>query len=105
MIPILAKQAVMRKVDFPNAKMTGNYECAYALGILSARLGMELNPPDSLIVIHKEVCEKLKSYKSEGERLNQLIKIIMEYEPSDKYDEQMKELYLDGYEENNRLDL
>jgi hypothetical protein len=28
MVPILAKQALARKCEFPNAKMTGNYECA-----------------------------------------------------------------------------
>ena len=30
----LAKQAVNIKCGFENAKMTGNYECAYALGIV-----------------------------------------------------------------------
>ena len=28
MVPILAKQALARKCEFSNARMTGNYECA-----------------------------------------------------------------------------
>ena len=35
MVPILAKQALARKCEFSNARMTGNYECAYALGAVS----------------------------------------------------------------------
>ena len=27
MVPILAKQALARKCEFSNARMTGNYEC------------------------------------------------------------------------------
>lgn len=37
MVPILAKQALARKCEFSNARMTGNYECAYALGVVSGR--------------------------------------------------------------------
>ncbi|MBO6141867.1 MAG: DUF3837 family protein, partial [Lachnospira sp.] len=40
MVPVLAKNAVRIKCNFQNAGMTGNYECAYALGILNAQLGL-----------------------------------------------------------------
>ena len=40
MVPILAKQALARKCEFSNAKMTGNYECAYALGVVSGALAI-----------------------------------------------------------------
>ena len=40
MVPILAKQALARKCEFSNARMTGNYECAYALGVVSGALAI-----------------------------------------------------------------
>ena len=43
MVSELAKQAVNIKCGFENAKMTGNYECAYALGIVSKAAGIEKN--------------------------------------------------------------
>ena len=36
MVTLLAKNAVQIKCGFENAIMTGNYECAYALGVLCA---------------------------------------------------------------------
>ena len=38
MVPLLAKQALARKCEFTNAKMTGNYECAYAIGVVTGAL-------------------------------------------------------------------
>ena len=42
MVAELAKQAIKIKCGFENAKMTGNYECAYALGIISKEAGISL---------------------------------------------------------------
>ena len=41
MVPVLAKNAVRIKCNFQNAGMTGNYECAYALGVLCAISGQQ----------------------------------------------------------------
>mgnify|MGYP000840623426 CR=1 FL=1 len=49
MVPILAKQALARKCGFTNARMTGNYECAYALGVVSGALAI---PKEELSLIH-----------------------------------------------------
>lgn len=36
MIPLLAKNAVSIKCKYNDAGLTGNYECAYSLGIIAA---------------------------------------------------------------------
>lgn len=41
MVTLLAKNAVQIKCGFENAIMTGNYECAYALGVLCAISGQQ----------------------------------------------------------------
>ena len=79
MVPILAKQALARKCEFSNARMTGNYECAYALGVVSG----------------------YKKLSSENEQIKKLILLLCDYEPSDIFDEQMRELYNEGYEDKS----
>ena len=72
MVPILAKQALARKCGFTNARMTGNYECAYALGVVSGALA-----------IPKE------------ENAANLVELKNKIEP------QLRELYNEGYEDKS----
>ena len=46
MVPILAKQAVNRKMDFKASKLLGAYEFFYAAGLLCGY--MDITPADSL---------------------------------------------------------
>lgn len=98
MVPILAKQALARKCEFPNAKMTGNYECAYALGVVSGALAI---PKEENVINIVELKNKIepqyKALSSDDEQIKKLILLLEDYEPSDIFDEQMLELYNDGY--------
>ena len=93
MVPILAKQALARKCEFSNAKMTGNYECAYALGVVSGALAIpkEENAAN-LVELKNKIEPQYKKLSSENEQIKKC-----DYEPSDIFDEQMIELYNDGY--------
>lgn len=97
MVPILAKNAVKSKCGFENAGMTGNYECAYALGILTAAAG---NPQvieyESIIELKTKVMSQLQSFVTEEQGLKRLMQMVSEYEPSSAIDGQMKELYSIG---------
>lgn len=102
MIPLITKQAVAKKCTFEYAKLTGNYECAYACGILSAKLGISLKEDMSdLVSLWKEILDKGSEYPfdKDGENYSKLFFLLSNYEPSEIYDEQMKELYVDGYNE------
>ena len=98
MIPLLAKNAVKIKCGFSNAVMTGNYECAYGLGVISALAGVpkEENIED-IKVLHSKVMKAVKDYVPDNDEIKRLLAILQEYEPSDLCDEQVKELYYVGF--------
>ena len=101
MVPILAKQALARKCGFTNARMTGNYECAYALGVVSGALAIpkEENAAN-LVELKNKIEPQYKKLSSENEQIKKLI-LLCDYEPSDIFDEQMRELYNEGYEDKS----
>ena len=102
MVPILAKQALARKCEFSNARMTGNYECAYALGVVSGALAIpkEENAAN-LVELKNKIEPQYKKLSSENEQIKKLILLLCDYEPSDIFDEQMRELYNEGYEDKS----
>ena len=102
MVPILAKQALARKCGCTNARMTGNYECAYALGVVSGALAIpkEENAAN-LVELKNKIEPQYKKLSSENEQIKKLILLLCDYEPSDIFDEQMRELYNEGYEDKS----
>lgn len=98
MIPVLAKNAVKIKCGFSNAIMTGNYECAYGLGVISALAGLPKEENiENIKELHTTVMEAVKNYEPEKPEIKRLIAILQEYEPSDLCDAQVKELYYMGF--------
>ena len=98
MVPILAKQALARKCEFSNAKMTGNYECAYALGVVSGALAIpKAENVTNLVELKNKIEPQYKALSSDNEKIKKLVLLLSDYEPSDIIDEQMMELYNDGY--------
>jgi hypothetical protein len=98
MVLSLAVNALRIKCGFENACMTGNYECAYALGILSAQLGMEKpDKVENIKDLKEDVFIKAKDFTTDDKKLMQMVHILKEYEPSDIFDLQMQELYFMGY--------
>lgn len=98
MIPILAKNAVKTKCGFSNAIMTGNYECAYGLGVISALAGLPKEENiENIKELYKRVMESVKNYEPESHDIKRLVAILQEYEPSDLCDSQVKELYCMGF--------
>jgi hypothetical protein len=97
MVPILAKNAVKIKCNFKKAVMTGNYECAYALGILTASAGIQqVKTYENLIALKEKVMVQIQDFKTEDLELIRLQQLVEAYEPSDVIDGQMKDLYSIG---------
>ncbi len=102
MVPILAKQALARKCGFTNARMTGNYECAYALGVVSGALAIPKEENvTNLVKLKNKIEPQYKEAASDNEQIKKLVSLLGDYEPSDIFDEQMRELYNDGYEDKS----
>ena len=77
MVPILAKQALARKCEFSNARMTGNYECAYALGVVSGALAIpkEENAAN-LVELKNKIEPQYKKISSENLPASNLVFLI-----------------------------
>ena len=92
------KQAIKIKCGFENAKMTGNYECAYALGIISKEAGISLKEDFvNLVELREYIENNIKDYTPNNDKIKRLIEMLSDYETTDVFDEQMKILYNDGY--------
>lgn len=100
MVTLLAKDAVKIKCGFPNAIMTGNYECAYALGVITAAAGIDkITDYQSINELKNKVFEMLDNFKTEDDKLNRVLQMLEEYEPGDAFDVQMQELYSVGFDD------
>ena len=98
MVIELAKQAIDIKCGFENAKMTGNYECAYALGIISKEAGISKKEDFvNLVELRHYIEDNIKNYTPNNDKVKRLIEMLSDYETTDIFDEQMKKLYIDGY--------
>lgn len=98
MVTELVKTAIATKCSFDNAGMTGNYECAYSLGLLSYMEGLDEHETiTELDSIYKEVMDSTGRIVTEDKKVKQLIKILSDYEITSKFDEQMEKLYHMGY--------
>lgn len=98
MVSLLAKNAVKIKCGFENAVMTGNYECAYACGLLSASEGLEkIEDYQSISELRNKILAQTNGAAGEDNNIKRIVQMLNDYEPSDCFDEQMKELYSEGY--------
>ena len=78
--------------------MTGNYECAYALGILNYNLGIEkITDYKTIADLKEKLLQQAKEYQTADQQLHQMLQILREYEASDTIDDQMRELFNMGF--------
>ena len=96
MVTLTARQSIILKCKMKASILLGNYEFYYAAGLFCNINGMEA--PEDLLpdALYEWIAPKLKDFESEDERETYLAKILSEYRPLEKYDEQMKELLLWG---------
>lgn len=100
MIPILARQSIILKSGRDDNTILGNYECAYAIGLLSKLAGIPLlEEGETMTDIYQDFVAKLGEYQPTEEREARVKKILLAYDPTPLLDEQMKELIQMGCEE------
>ena len=99
MTPLIARQSVIIKCNMQRAYILGNYEYYYGAGVASLVFGFEISEdikPKELEIL---LAEKLKKANPKNEQEAYLLSILKQYDPEERYDEQMKELLLWGKEE------
>jgi len=95
----IARQSVIIKCNMQRAYILGNYEYYYGAGLAGKLYGFEIPEevqPEELAVLLQE---KLEKVTPGNEQEKHLVFILKEYEPEDRYDEQMQELLLWGKKE------
>lgn len=102
MVPILARQSIILKCDRKRNTILGNYECAYALGLMSRLSGVPLMDDHSdMRVLHDDFMQKVSSYKPADDKEEHLLHILELYEAPVDTDEQTEELIQWGLHEEH----
>lgn len=93
MVPILARDSIILKCMRDHNSILGNYECAYAAGLLSRLAGIPVRQEETdLKILLAELLEKTKGYTPATPEEKRLIHILSAYQPVEKMDEQAVEL-------------
>lgn len=100
MIPEIARCAVIRKTKKDVNIMTGNYEAAYAIGLLSVIGGVSIDASCKSIVQMKDaLLEGLSAYAPTCEAEGILIQMLKHYKPSAVWDDDVETMYQMGLDE------
>ena len=101
MVPSIARQSVIIKCNMQKSVLLGNYEFYYVAGLMSKLFDLDLNeemPPDMMLdIIHAN----LNIIEPKDEKEAYLITLVRNFKPQEGLDEQMKELFRWGANEEN----
>ena len=101
MVPSIARQSVIIKCNMQKSILTGNYEFYYAAGLVAKLSGVEIADDIQPEELQNLLTEKIPGCTAKDEKETYLFQMLMDYRPSEEYDEQMKELLLWGKGETN----
>lgn len=101
MIPVLARESIILKSRRDFNTILGNYECAYAIGVMSQLSGIPVIEDHSdMQQMHAAFMEKLKDYKPADIHQERIKKILQLYKPAEMMDAQVEELLQWGLRED-----
>ena len=100
MVPILARMSVVIKSQHETSVMTGNYEMGYVCGLLCRLTGIAPPPLETPLKLQEQMMAALEGYNAADEREKNVIRMLKYYKPDDNLDDQVKELFSMGLEEN-----
>lgn len=101
MVESIARQSVVIKCNLASSIMTGNYEFYYAAGLLHKLLGIAAKEVPEPFHLETLVLKLLEGYEPKDEREMHLARMLRNYKPQDAFDEQMRELFLMGEQEQH----
>lgn len=99
MVTSIARQSVIIKCNMQASVLLGNYEFYYAAGLFCQI--RELSTEEDILpeALSRLILPELKKASGKDPKEQYLIKLLSGYEPSEDYDDQMKELLLWGLNE------
>jgi hypothetical protein len=101
MVPLIARQSVIIKCNMQKSVMTGNYEFYYGAGLVEKFHKLGLSGDTEPMQLREQLEEKLASLTPGDEKEKYLWGMLLGYKLEENYDEQMKEMFVMGREEQH----
>lgn len=101
MVTSIARQSVIIKCNMQKSVIVGNYEFYYAAGLMNRLFHLECQAqmkPEELLAY---ILSREEQIHPSNEKEEYLVKLVKYYEPLEKYDEQMVELFHWGENEKD----
>lgn len=92
MVTSVARQSVCIKCNMQASVMLGNYEFYYAAGLFCRIRGISVSEDLMPNELKEKILPELKADPGKDEKERHLVKMLLNYRPSDERDGQMKEL-------------
>lgn len=99
MVALVARQSVVIKCNMQASVMLGNYEFYYAAGLFCKITGQKPDEDIRPKELKEFILPKLLEFSGEDEKERYLVKLLVNYEETEEYGEEMKELLLWGLRE------
>ena len=99
MVTSIARQSVVIKCNQQTSVLLGNYEFYYLAGLLKKLFDFPLSEDMEPEVLFETIHTNLKNAKPQDEKEAYLLKMVEFFKPLEIYDEQTKELFRWGENE------
>ncbi len=100
MVSSIARQSIVIKCKLKESILLGNYEFYYAAGLVGKLTGQQFDFAWTPEEMNDAVKKALSDYTPKDDREEYLVHIVLNFKPDDEKDDQMKELFEWGLNEN-----
>lgn len=101
MVTAIARQSIIFKCQMQKSIIVSNYEFYYAAGLVNHCFKIGCDEDMQPAKLHEYILDKIEGLTPQNDKEKYLLHIISIYEYLDDYDEQMKELFRWGNEEED----
>lgn len=100
MVTSIARQSVIIKCNQQTSVLLGNYEFYYLAGLMKKLFDFPITEDMEPVTLFLAIKENVNKANPKDERESYLLKLVEFYKPLEVYDEQTKELFLWGANED-----
>lgn len=104
MVQDIARGAVIRKTQKDVNIITGNYEAAFAIGLLSKICSAAVDDScQSIAKMKEDLMGQIGGYEPRNDREKVLVRMLKDYKPSEVWDEDVAAMYQRGLKEDEDI--
>jgi len=101
MVTSIVRQSIIIKCNQQSSILVGNYELYYVAGLMKKLFDLDLHEEMKPMKLYEVIQTKLESIEPKDEKEGYLAKLVANYKVLEDYDDQMKELFQMGANENH----